>query len=144
MRPLTPEEKEASSQARKRANQVLSKQRRELEYKIRACTELDVLKKARLSLQLDSLSTVKGSPVILTDGVWTMILDYELFQRMIRSLRKRHTQVSLRAGGVLEIKHYAGFDSRERGEIELYELPAHQRVLLTNLPVVQMERGALI
>jgi len=120
MRPLTAEEKARSKEARKWANKVLSKRRRTSGERI-----LDV----------------KGQPVVLKINDLEITIDYELFQKYIRKLKNRrwimHIEKTIRKRSLI-INHYVDVMSKDRGAVELYELPAYQRELLKNLPIVEI------
>lgn len=139
MRALTTEEKKLSSEARKRANQAISQQRRELGRQIRACTApAQTQRKMNLLRQFDSLSDIKGQPVLLTNKDRCMVIDYELFRRLARSLKHRRVDLRIEPGGLLTIHHEDPWNSRNHGEIELHELPGYQQMLLTDLPWIEL------
>lgn len=118
MRPLTAEEKARSKEARKWANKVLSKRRR---------------------TSGERLLDVKGLPAVLKINDQEITMDYELFHRMIRKLKKRHWTMKMiqsPGGRSLIITHYAEVTGKDRGTVEFYELPAFQRELLKDLPIV--------
>lgn len=139
MKSLTPEEKKLSSNAKKRANTAISKKRVLLGAQIRACTApVQMQRKKELLCQFDALSPIKGYPVILEDKERSMVIDYQLFRRLIRSLKHRRVEVQLEAGGVLKISHEDPSNTRNHGEIELHELPAWQQYALTDLPTIDL------
>ncbi|WP_068779643.1 hypothetical protein [Paenibacillus sp. GM2] len=120
MRPLTAEEKARSKEARKWANKVLRKRRR---------------------TSGERLLDVKGLPAILKINDLEIVIDYELFQRYLRKLKKRHWTMKMTqssGGRSLIINHYVDVLSKDRGSIELYELPGSQRELLKDLPIVEI------
>lgn len=139
MRALTSEEKQQSKAAKLRANKAIELKKRELGKEIRGCkAPVHTQRKKDLLRQLDSLSPIKGQPVLLTNKERCMVIDFELFRRLTRSLKKRHVLIRIEPGGVLMVKHEAKFGSRDHGEIELYELPGYQQMLLTDLPWIEL------
>ncbi|KZS48106.1 hypothetical protein AWU65_20330 [Paenibacillus glucanolyticus] len=123
MRPLTLDEKALSKAAKQRANKQLQAQRRKIGVRIR---------------------DVKGEPVILEIEGRSITLNYEMLRRFIRSLKNRHWNMSLdisTGSSVLVISHHIDLWSKDRGYIELYDLPAYQKELLTELPVIEIERN---
>ncbi|PJN53642.1 hypothetical protein PAEVO_03620 [Paenibacillus sp. GM2FR] len=122
MRPLTAEEKSLSKAAKQRANKQLQAQRRKVGVRIR---------------------DVKGDPVILEINGSSITLNYEMLRRFIHSLKNRRWNISMDTWSgpqpVLIILHYVNSRSKDRGFIELYELPPYQKELLTDLPVIEIE-----
>ncbi|WP_143067045.1 hypothetical protein [Paenibacillus sp. OK076] len=97
------------------------------------------LKRRTLVRQFDSLSPIKGYPAIIEDEERSMVIDYELFRRLTRSLKHRRVDVRLDPGGVMTIHHEDPSNSRNHGEIELYEIPPWQQYALTDLPVIEID-----
>lgn len=123
MRPLTGEEKALSKAAKQRANKQLQAQRRKIGVRIR---------------------DVKGDPVVLQMDGGSITLNYEMLRRFIRSLKKRHWNMSLdtsTGSSVLTITHHINLRGKDRGYVELYDLPPYQKELLTDLPVIEIERN---
>lgn len=139
MRSLTAAEKKLTSDAKQRANQVVSQRKRVLGAQIRACTApVQTARKKELLRQFDSLFPIKGQPVIIEDKDRCMVIDYELFRRLTRLLKHRRVDVRLEPGGVLTIHHEDPSNTRNHGEIELYEIPPWQQYALKNLPTIDL------
>jgi hypothetical protein len=140
VRSLTADEKKKIADAKKRANTAISKKRILLGAQIRACTApVEMKRKKELLRQFDALSPVKGYPAVIEDKERSMIIDYGLFRRLTRSLKHRRLDVRLEAGGVLKILHEDPSNTRNYGEIELYEIPPWQQYALTDLPVIEID-----
>lgn len=133
MRILTTEEKAQCKAAKQRANKRLHAKQREIGSKLGA---------ERLPYQFDMPKNVKGDPVVLQMVEGSITLNYEILRRFIRSLKKRQWDMSLDTSTgfpVLIINHYIDLWSKDRGSIELYELPSYQKELLTDLPIIEIE-----
>ncbi|MEK4980836.1 hypothetical protein [Bacillus sp. FSL K6-6540] len=150
MRPLTAEEKALSKAAKQRANKQLQLKRREIASKLKVVRELygfgqsAAERREKLLLQFDMLKDVKGDPVILQMVGGSITLNYEMLRRFIRSLKNRHWNMSLDTSTgfpVLIITHHINLWGKDRGYVELYDLPPHQKELLTDLPVIEIERN---
>lgn len=140
MRALTADEKKRISESKKRANSAISRKKTRLGAQIRACTApSQMARKKDLVRQFDALSPIKGYPAIIEDKERSMIIDYELFRRLTRSLRHRRVDVRIEPGGVLMIHHEDPSNSRNHGELELYEIPPWQQYALTDLPVIEID-----
>lgn len=140
MRSLTADEKKKIADAKKRANTAISKKRTLLGAQIRACTApAQKQRKKELLRQFDALSPVQGYPAVMEDKERSMVIDYQLFRRLIRSLKHRRVEVRLEPGGELKILHEDPSDRRNHGEIELYEIPPWQQSALTDLPVIEID-----
>ncbi|WP_127539367.1 hypothetical protein [Paenibacillus illinoisensis] len=140
MRPLTAQEKKQIADVKKRANTAISKKRILLGAQIRACTApVQMQRKKELLLQFDALSPVKGYPAVIKDKDRSMIIDYQLLRRVTRSLKHRCVDIRLDPGGLLTIQHEDPTNSRNRGELELYEIPPWQQCALTDLPVIEID-----
>lgn len=125
MRPLTAEEKAQSKATKQRANKLLQAQRRKIGMQIR---------------------DVKGDPVILVIDGNSITLNYEMLRRFIRSLKHRLWNMSLETSTgspVLIITHQINSWGRDRGSIELYDLPSYQKEVLTDLPVIKIEGSSI-
>lgn len=140
MRALTADEKKQITEAKKRANSAISRKKTRLGAQIRASTapSQTALKKD-LVRQFDALSPIKGCPAIIEDKERSMTIDYELFRRLTRSLKQRRVEVRIEPGGVLTIHHEDRSNSRNHGELELYEIPPWQQYALTDLPVIEID-----
>ncbi|MBY9078283.1 hypothetical protein KIH86_17765 [Paenibacillus sp. HN-1] len=146
IRALTTEEKALSQAAKKRSNKALSAERakirkqRDVAFKANASEAYrDGLLRQLLSINKD----VKGSPAIvrLSSVWWTggeIVIDYELLRGMLRRLKGRYISSMKVSGGVLTIVHSVPFQ-RNRGEVELYQIPDYQRIHLTDLPVIELD-----
>lgn len=148
MRPLTPEEKALSKAAKQRANRQLQAQRREIGVRIREIAStpdmepVALRRKAALLARFEGIRDVKGDPVVLEIDGNSITLNYEMLRRFIRSLKNRHWNMKLdisTGSPVLIITHHIDLWSKDRGFIELYELPPYQKELLTDLPVIEIE-----
>lgn len=132
MRALSADEKKQIADAKKRANSTISKKRILLGAQIRACTApAQLRRKKELLCKFDALSPVKGYPVILEDKERSMVIDYQLFRRLIRTFKNTIVHIRIEAGGVLTMKYPAG-------EIELYEIPPWQQYALSDLPIIEI------
>ncbi|MBX4145946.1 hypothetical protein [Paenibacillus lautus] len=152
MRPLTGEEKALSKAAKQRANKQLQAQRREIGVRIKEIEntpdpEYPVAHQrqtAVLAAEFESIRDVKGDPVILQMVGVSITLNYEMLRRFIRSLKNRQWNMSLDAStgsSVLIITHHINLWGKDRGYVELYDLPLYQKELLTDLPVIEIERN---
>lgn len=139
MKSLTPEEKKLSSNAKKCANAAISKKRILLGAQIRACTApAQMQRKMDLLRQFDALSPVNGYPTVIEGNGRSMFIDYELLRRLTRSLKHRRVEIQLEAGGMLKIRHEDPWNTRNHGEIELYEIPPWQQYALKDLPTIDL------
>ncbi|MGG3278882.1 hypothetical protein [Paenibacillus solani] len=152
MRTLTAEEKALSKAAKQRANKHLQAQRRDIDARIRKLKnapdpEYPVShhrSTAVLAAESEMLQDVKGDPVVLKLDGSSIILNYEMLRRLIRSLKNRQWNMSLdtsTGSPVLIITHHINLWGKDRGYIELYDLPSYQKELLTELPVIEIERN---
>ncbi|MEN1989851.1 hypothetical protein [Paenibacillus hubeiensis] len=140
LRALSADEKKCISKAKKLANSAITRKRATLSAQIRACTApIQTQQKQDLRRQLDSLSPIKGYPAIIEDRDRNMVIDYELLRRLTRSLKHRRVDIRIEPGGLLAIDHEDPFNSHNHGEIELYEIPSYQQMLLTDLPVITID-----
>lgn len=144
MRQLTTDEKAQCETTRKRANKQLQEQRKSIGLQIRKLpTTCDVsARRAALLRQFDAIRDVKGAPVIAQLEGDQIVLDYELFRRLIRTLRNRHVNLKIdRSEGrpVLTVTHSESYYSKNAGKIELYELQHCQQELLSELPVIKID-----
>ncbi|WP_340018297.1 hypothetical protein [Paenibacillus sp. FSL H3-0457] len=140
MRALTVQEKKHIADVKKRANTAISKKRILLGAQIRACTApVEMKRKKELLRQFDALSPVKGYPAVIEDKDRSMVIDYELFRRLTRSLKHRRVDVRIEPGGVLMIHHEDPSNSCNHGELELYEIPPWQQYALSDLPVIEID-----
>lgn len=139
MRPLTIEEKARSQAARKRANSVLGAEWKKIDKQYRAAVKAkaDVLRTENLLRQMRAIHDIKGSPVIVRLDGEEIVLNYELLQGYRRKLKRR--QVNMRIEDkMLIITHHLTLWGGDKGYIELYELPNYQRLLLTDLPTIDL------
>lgn len=133
MRALSVDEKKQITEAKKRANSAITRKRITLGAQIRACTApSQKAKKKDLVRQFDSLTPIKGYPVVIEDKERSMVINYELFRRLLRTFKNTPVHTRIEAGGVLTMKYPAG-------EIELYEIPPWQQYALTDLPVIEID-----
>jgi hypothetical protein len=139
MRPLTADEKAASEAARKRVNRVFGARRTEIGEQLRKLPITAKLKREELLKESLALRDVKGKPaLLLIDGVEIM-LDYELYRRLTRTLKNRYwrQEIKVVAGAAtLRIEHC---DRLTGGTIELHAMPQYQRDLLTDLPIISTD-----
>ncbi|WP_338841972.1 hypothetical protein [Paenibacillus glucanolyticus] len=150
MRPLSAEEKAQSKAAKQRTNKALQARRGEIGSKLKVVRELygfgqsDAEHREKLLHQFDMIKDVKGDPVVLQMDGGSITLNYEMLRRFIRSLKKRHWNMSLdtsTGSSVLIITHHINLWGKDRGYVELYDLPPYQKELLTDLPVIEIERN---
>ncbi|RPK29966.1 hypothetical protein [Paenibacillus xylanexedens] len=140
MRALTADEKKKIAEAKKRANSAITRKKIMLGAQIRACTApSQTAQKKDLVRHFDSLSPIKGYPAIIEDKERSMVIDYELFRRLTRSLNHRRVDIRIEPGGVLTIHHEDPSNGRNHGEMELYEIPPWQQCALTDLPVIEID-----
>ncbi len=140
MRPLTSEEKARCTNARKRANKALREQRRAIGVKLRDLPESSRIGEVLL-FEFESIRDIKGYPVTVSLNGNEMVLNYELLRCFDRSLKNRIKSIKIVWRDncpVLLIDHHTRYWSKDVGSIELYELPAYQRELLTDLPIVEI------
>lgn len=150
MRPLTGEEKALSKAAKQRANKQLQSRRGEIGSKLKVVRELygfgqsAAERREKLLHQFDMLKDIKGEPVVMQMDGGSITLNYEMFRRFIRSLKNRQWNMSLdtsTGSHVLVITHLINSWGKDRGRVELYDLPPYQKELLTDLPVIEIERN---
>ncbi|MEJ9220676.1 hypothetical protein P4H46_21140 [Paenibacillus glucanolyticus] len=150
MRPLSAEEKAQSKAAKQRANKALQARRGEIGSKLKVVRELygfgqsAAERREKLLHQFDMIKDVKGDPVVLQMDGGSITLNYEMLRRFIRALKKRHWNMSLdtsTGSSVLIITHHINLWGKDRGYVELYDLPPYQKELLTDLPVIEIERN---
>lgn len=116
LRPLTKEEKGKSQAAKKRANKSLTADRAKHGYALRL---------------------LKGSPAIVLLEGRGIVINYDLLRGMHQRLKRRHVTMRIE-NQILIIVHHATLWGRDKGSIELYELPDYQRLHLTDLPIIDL------
>ncbi|MNW66945.1 hypothetical protein D3C74_454670 [compost metagenome] len=70
-----------------------------------------------------------------------IMIDYELFRKYLRNLRSQHWVMHIAQANekrALIIEHYVNILSKDRGRVELYELPDYQQKLLSDLPTIEI------
>lgn len=121
MRPLTIDEKAKSQTARKLANKALA----------------DARKKIGAYTWDQHYRMVKGSPVKLQMDGQEIVLNYELLRGMYQKLKRRYFSVKIE-NQTLIIVHHVTLWGRDKGSIELYELPDYQKHHLIDLPTIEL------
>lgn len=137
MRPLTADEKALSQAARKQVNKALSDRRKALWVRIRK-TQPETQVRAKLMEELDHIQDVKGLPITVELDSERLTLDYEMLTRFSRKLKGRHVNMKIEHS-VLVIVHHENLYGKNRGSIELYDLPRYQQELLSDLPVINLD-----
>lgn len=139
MRPLTIEEKAQSRAARKQANKDLAAARKNIDRQYVAAVKAKAseAKKEQLRLQMKAIREVKGLPVIVQRPEGVITLNYELLHGMLRRLKGRWVKLRL-DNGMLHITHTERSNGNH-GEVQLYEMPRYQRLLLMDLPIIQLD-----
>lgn len=129
MRALTIEEKAQSKAARKIANKALA----------------DARKKTGSSYVWDQhYRMIKGSPATVRLVGGEITLNYELLRGMLRKLKDRRVDIRfmnayLRGGSDSLAIYHSDLWSFGKGEIELFNLPDYQRILLSDLPIIEID-----
>jgi hypothetical protein len=140
IRKLTEEEIARSRAAAKRANQTLSRRRKELfeqVAKLRRVSSTPPYERiARLLDERDAIRNVHGLPVRLAFDGEEFIVNYEFLQKFFRKLKRFTIDITVSETGYLLIRygrppHY--------GQLELRGLPQYQADLLDDLPRVVLE-----
>lgn len=133
IRPLTDPELERIREVKQLANDVLKLQRQEITRQIKKM--LHGAEKELMQWKRDHIKDITGKPVIVSLDGEGIGLNYELLQRLNRSLEKRgwHREINIKRN-TLTIQY-------PRGIIELNEFPAYQLDVLGDLPVVDLKYG---
>jgi len=138
IRKLTDEEIARSRAAVKRANQTLSRRRKELVAKLRRVSSTPPYERiARLLDERDAIRDVHGLPVQLVVDGEEFVLNYDFLKMFFRKLKGWAVDITVSDTGTLLIRygrppHY--------GELELRGLPKYQVELLDDLARVVLER----
>lgn len=136
VRPIIEAEKAAIRKAKQVANAIIKAQRLALAEEMKYLPRKN-LKGLELKQQRNAKKDITGQPVFILCGNDSMLINYELLQKLAKSLHKRRywTEVRIKqvAGEpVLSITH-------PRGMAELNQLPKYQEALLIQgLPVVRI------
>lgn len=141
MRPLTEAERRKSVAAKQAANAVIRPQRRRLAAEIEKFGEVYGYDwQLRKQAQLERLQLVTGLPVeVMSFEGDIVILDYEKLRCLTRRLKyKDWTKQFFLTQGALVCRYQHRWDPGRNGFFELYELPAYQRELLHDLPMVPL------
>lgn len=139
MRPLTEAERRKSVAAKQAANVVIRAERRKL------AAEIEWMQRRALSgwqykeKELNRLQPVTGLPVLLSSGDKVVCVDYEKLRKLISKLKPQDwsREFSLTQGAI-GCRYENRWAPDRRGRFELYELPQHQRMLLHDLPVIEL------
>ena len=139
LRKLTDEELVQIKKSKDDANKVIKAQRKKLQADIKIYQRTtNSTKLNRLIKQLDELSVITESPVLVkVEGV-SLCVNYDLLKKFERSLYKSNFRCS-------DIKiHVKSLIIRygkhgQSGAVELFELPEHQVKLLTVLPIINLK-----
>lgn len=133
IRPLTDVEIIQSNEAKRVANEVIKTQRHSLRLGIRYCRDAS---KLELQQKYKALKTITGKPVFIRQGDRLVLLDYELLQKLYKSIVRRHWPCEINVFNQPQKMLTLDYPI---GSAKLYELPKYQEVLLTGLPVIVIE-----
>ncbi|REK69325.1 hypothetical protein [Paenibacillus paeoniae] len=141
MRALTALEKVASEAARKRVNKVFGAKRTEIGVQLRKLPITAERRRKELWAQCESVRDIKGLPVKLRVNDVEIVVNYELYRRMMRTLKGRRwcafiTVTPITGARALIIDH-KDWHSSSNGTITFNELPQYQRDLLSDLPIIE-------
>ncbi len=136
VRKLTDEEKAQIRTAKQAANNTIKAKRKAIQKQIKELEKATPFSKTQilksLEEQLDELRIVTGQPVYVSIGGETVCLNYELLEKLYRSLKRfSHRTMRVQQGVSLTVEYQTGM-------VELYELPPYQVELLKGLPVIEL------
>ena len=140
LRDLTDEELEKIKKYKESANKVIKAHRKKMQAEIKARWKRNPTydsKREALERQLEAHTVITGHPVIMKDKYDVIYLNYDLLKKYSRSINRSnfYSQWST----IEENKLVIRFEKHgQSGDIELYELPAHQVDLLDGLPIVDL------
>lgn len=138
LRPLTDAEINQIREAKRAANDTITKQRQAL------AKEIKTYKYGKAPTEMvelyDALKQITGKPVFFLQGHRSMLLDYDMVNALLKSLKKSRyrAQVSL----IRVVTKTVMFITYPAGEIQLNELPKYQEAVLTKgLPVIEIKEA---
>jgi len=139
IRKLTDEEIERIKKSKDDANKIIKAQRKKLQAEIKTYQKTTHFNKLNLLIkQLDKLSVITESPVLVkVEGV-SLCINYDLLKKFERALYKSNLRCSdIKIDGKSLMIRYGKHG--QSGAVELFELPEHQVKLLTVLPTINLK-----
>jgi len=137
VRKLTDEEKAKIKAAKQAANDTIKAKRKTIQAQIKELEKATPFSKTQilksLEDQLDELQLITGHPAHISIDGDSVCLNYDMVKKLDWSLRRVSRNMRVRPGLSLTFEYPTGM-------VELYELPAYQVKLLSNLdlPVIEI------
>lgn len=137
VRKLTDDEKAQIKIAKEAANKFIKAKRDAIRGEIKALKKWTFSKVSELKKfedQLNDLNFITGQPVCVSISGNSVYLNYEILQKLDRSLAKKfwHRTLSIQPGVSLTITYSTGV-------VELYQIPLNHIEMLSGLPIIEME-----